>query len=292
MQTTFINLPSSQEQNLKQAITGIAADIDPEKIICYGTRTWLDNTWSGFDPVLASNISTDFDLLIITKPGQKLKDHEVLDRVAGYITQETRIVAIVHSLYAVTEALEQGRPFFSTVYKHGILVYDSSGIPLTIPRPTDKLDHQMEIESYCDHHFGLSTKFFDGASYYITSGSAALAVFMLHQATEHACMALIKACLGYRPTTHNLSRLLALTENFSALPSYLFPQTSDEEEELFKTLLRAYSDVRYTENFKMPIEKAEILRKRVKELQEIAIDLYEKKVKPTSQTTAQTIISH
>lgn len=282
MNTSLHHLPPSQEQALKQAVSAIAAAIDPEKIICYGTRTWLTNTWSIVDPVLNSAMNTDYDLLIITKPGIKRREHEILDIVDKHGTPGIRLIVIVHSLCAVNEALEQGKPFFVNLYKNGMLVYDSSGIPLATPPPVTKAEHSADIQTKWDQHFGLAKKFLEGASYYIISDSASLAVFMLHQATEHTCIALIKTCIGYRPSTHNLNRLLALTENFSEYPSYVFPQVSQEEIDLFNTLARAYSDVRYTDTFKASIETAEILRQRVKELQEIAVTLYKEKVTENS----------
>jgi HEPN domain-containing protein len=278
MLTSFNHLPPTQEQKLRQAVSAIATAIAPEKLICYGTRTWLTQTWSSFDPVLDSTMNTDYDLLIITKPGIKRREHEILDIVSQHSAPGSRIIAIAHSLCAVNEALEQGRSFFVNIYKQGILVYDSSGIPLVTPSVCDNAEHLADIQAQWDQHFGLAWNFLEGASYYITSGSAALAVFMLHQATEHTCIALIKACLGYRPATHNLNRLLALTENFSEYPSYIFPQVSKEETDLFNTLVRAYSDVRYTETFKVSIEKADALRQRIKDLQEIAVKLYKEKV--------------
>jgi HEPN domain-containing protein len=278
MLTSFNHLPPSQVQALKQAISAIAISIAPEKIICYGTRTWLTHTWGIVDPVLNSVMNTDYDLLIITKPGIKRREHEILDIVAQHSTQETRIVAIVHSLCAVNEALERGRSFFVDIYKNGILVYDSSEIPLVTPSVCDNAEQLADIQTQWDHHFGLAEKFLEGASYYLTSGNAALAVFMLHQAAEHSCIALVQACLGYRPATHNLDRLLALTENFSAYPSHIFPQASQEEIDLFNTLSKAYSDVRYKANFNVSIEKAGVLRQRVKDLQEIAEKLYKKKI--------------
>jgi hypothetical protein len=51
-----------------------------------------------------------------------------------------------------------------------------------------------------------------------------------------------------------------------------------EEIDLFQTLRNAYTDARYCENFKLPIEKAEILRQHVNELPEIAVKLYHEKV--------------
>jgi HEPN domain-containing protein len=247
MPTSINHLPSSQEQKFRESVYAIATAVAPEKIICYGTRTRLMHTWSIVDPVLNSTMNTDYDLLLITKPGIKRREHEILDIVAQHSTPGCRIIAIAHSLWAVNKALEQGRSFFVNIYKQGILVYDSSGIPLVTPSICDNAEHLADIQAQWNRHFGLAEKFLEGASYYITSGTAALAVFMLHQATEHTCIALIKACLGYRPTTHNLNRLLALTENFSEYPSYIFPQVSQEEIDLFNTLVRAYSDVRYTE---------------------------------------------
>jgi HEPN domain-containing protein len=278
MHTSFNHLSPSQEQKLRQAVSAIVTAFAPEKIICYGTRTWLTHTWSSFDPVLDSTMNTDYDLLIITKSGTKRREHEILDLVSQHSTPGSRIIAVAHSLCAVNEALEQGRPFFANIYKQGILVYDFSGIPLATPSVCDNLEQSADIHAQWDQHFGLAVKFLEGASYYIASGSAALAVFMLHQATEHTSIALIKTCIGYRPSTHNLNRLLALTENFSEYPSYVFPQVSQEEIDLFNTLARAYSDVRYTETFKVSIEKAETLRQRVKDLQEIAVKLYNEKI--------------
>lgn len=278
MLTSINHLPSSQEKKFREAVYAIATAVAPEKIICYGTRTRLMHTWSVVDPVLNSTMKTDYDLLIITKPGIKHREHEILDIVAEHSTEETRIVAIAHSLCAVNKALEQGRSFFVNIYKNGILVYDSSGIHLATPPICDNADHLTDIKAQWHQHFGLAVEFLAGASYYISSGSAALAVFMLHQAAEHSCIALVNACIGYRPATHNLNRLLALTENFSEYPSYIFPKVSKEEIDLFTTLARAYSDVRYTANFKVSIEKAGVLRQRVKDLQEIAEKLYKKKI--------------
>jgi HEPN domain-containing protein len=279
MHTSFSHLPLSQEQKLRQSVSKIATAVAPEKIICYGTRTWLTHSWSIADPVLHSTMNTDYDLLIITKPGVKRREHEILDIASQHSSPDTRIIAIAHSLCAVNEAIQQGRPFFVNLRKHGILVYDSSGIPLAHPWACNHSEHLADAKTQWNQHFGLAEKFLEGASYYMKSGSASLAVFMLHQATEHTCIALIETCLGYRPATHNLNRLLALTENFSEYPSCVFPQVSQEEIDLFNTLVRAYSDVRYTENFDVPIGKAETLRQRVKDLQEIAVKLYRDKIR-------------
>lgn len=278
MVTLINHLPVSQEQKLRNAISNIANEVALEKVICYGTRTRLGHTWSSFSAMLDSSMDTDYDLLFITKPEEKHRSHEILDIIDQHSTNDTRLVAIVHSQRAVSEALENGRFFFATVCRHGVLIYDASGIPLTIPADYTNPHQLTEFQEHWEQHFCLAKKFLDGASYYIVSGSPTLAVFMLHQATEHTCIAMIQACIDYRPTTHNLSRLLALTENISPCPTGLFPQTTEYETELFKTLLRAYSDARYDEDFKLPEEKARILKQRVASLQDFAEKLYNEKL--------------
>lgn len=98
---------------------------------------------------------------------------------------------------------------------------------------------------------------------------------MLHEAVQHTCMALLRAVIGYRSTTHNISRLLALIENLSKVPSLIFPYITKEEKKLFLLLRHAYSDARYKEEYAVPAEKVAILIERVKQLMDVAEQLYQ-----------------
>ena len=91
-------------------------------------------------------------------------------------------------------------------------------------------------------------------------------------------MALLRVYTGYRSTTHNLTRLLALIENFSFVPSTIFPCITEEETALFNTLNRAYSDARYKEDYSISTEIANLLKKRVHQLLVVAENLYSKKI--------------
>jgi HEPN domain-containing protein len=280
-----LSLETSAEQNtelhqegLAFIIANIVKAIDPEKVICYGTRTRLAQTWSCFSSSPASTTHTDHDLLIVTKPGDRRKASEILDTIDKYSTGEIRIVATVHALCAVNEALLLGREFFSAIYFNGEMLYDASGVPLAIPAMRESVERLAEVQAHWHRHFGLARKFLDGALYYLNDDSGPLVVFMLHQAMEQTCIAVLKACMDYRTSTHSLSRLLALTENFSPDLSQVFPQNTEEEVVLFKLLVCAYSDARYNEDFSVSMEQAEILCGRVKELQWIGEELYRDKV--------------
>lgn len=127
MKPTAEHITDIQRDILAPVITSIVKAIDPEKIICYGTRTLLTQAWSSLASPLTSTTDTDYDLLIVAKPGEKRKANEILDIIDKFSTSEIRIIAIVHTLCSVNEALLQGRIFFSTIYHHGVLLYDASG---------------------------------------------------------------------------------------------------------------------------------------------------------------------
>jgi uncharacterized protein len=112
----------------------------------------------------------------------------------------------------------------------------------------------------------------------LSSGWYPVGIFMLHQAFEHNCFALIRLFTGYRTQTHNLNRLKALTENFSPLAMLLFPCTTRDEKELFKLLVQGYSDARYDDKYIITEGKAFILLDRLREFEKIAEELYTQKI--------------
>jgi HEPN domain-containing protein len=129
-------------------------------------------------------------------------------------------------------------------------------------------------QAHWSRWYGLGQYFLKGAADSLTYGRPDLTLFMLHQAVEHTCIALIRVFTGYRPNTHNLSRLLAIIENFSAMLMAIFPCITKEEKELFKILQKAYSDSRYKEEYNISLDKVTLLTDRVRELQIIAESLY------------------
>ena len=67
-------------------------------------------------------------------------------------------------------------------------------------------------------------------------------------------------------------------ENFSFVPSTIFPCNTEEETALFNLLNKAYSDARYKEDYSIPTEIANLLKKRVHQLLLFAEKLYNKKM--------------
>lgn len=258
MPDILFNMNDRQREVFFETISRVADAVKPEAIICYGSRKTNREAWSAFShsPELGSYVH--YDILIITRSGERCKDHEVFDKVNQLNSEAIRLIPVVHPLKAVQEAIQKGSRFFTIVCRKGALVYGEAkpevGFESVETCPYD--------QSHWIHHFGLAKQFLCGAEHYLCGAQPSLSVFMLHQATEHACIAIIHACLGYRSATHSLSRLLALTENISPELSGLFPRHTEAERELFSLLAHAYSDVRYRQTFTISLENGKTLFER------------------------------
>ena len=292
MLTNPIHIQEAQRKQLAQLVANIVKAISPEKIICYGSRINIMQDWGCFmsGDSYQPTTGTEFDLLIITNNEEKCLDHEII-QVCEQQAEPLgcRITTIVHKLVAVNEAIEQGRRFFTTLYHKGILLYNGNDLSLSQPPGTLNIATiKTRMETCWNKEFVMAQRFYDTARHCLMKGWNELCVFNLHQSVQHGCMALLRSITGYRSQTHNLSRLLALTENFSLLPAIIFPVVSDEETELFSLLRNAYSGARYKEDYTVSPEKATILTERVKQFLVIAEHLYHKHLQ---SLTTETVIS-
>jgi uncharacterized protein len=282
MQTSFENLSPNQLNQVAQLVQKIASTIHPEKILCYGYRTSIYQDWSCFkeDTGHTETIKVTFDLLVITNSDNKLADHEILQKVDQLAdTLDCEVTAVSQSLESVNELIAKNSRFLTTIYNKAVLVYDAGNNPLIVHPAAPSFEETMrKMETTWNKCFSVAERFYKTACFCMDNGWNEKALFDLHQATQHTCMALLRVYTGYRSTTHNLSRLLALIDNFSFVPSTIFPCITEEETALFNTLNRAYSDARYKEDYSIPTEIAQLLKKRVHQLLVVAENLYSKKI--------------
>jgi HEPN domain-containing protein len=267
MQTTFDNLSPTLLNQLAQLTQKIAAAIHPEKTLCYGYRTWIYRDWSCFkeDTGCQETVKVTFDLLVITGNDNNQTDHEILQKIDLLATSlDCEITAVVQPLDAVNELIAKNSRFLTTLYYKAVLVYNAGSNVLTTPPVVPSHEEtKCKIETTWNKCFRTAERFYKTACFCLNNSWNEKALFHLHQATQHTCMALLRVYTGYRSTTHNLSRLLALIENFSFVPSTIFPCSTEEETALFNLLNKAYYDARYKEDYSIPTEIANLLKKRV-----------------------------
>ena len=117
----------------------------------------------------------------------------------------------------------------------------------------------------------MSKEFFRGAERYLEDGNARLALFLLHQATEHALIGLLQVMFGYRQSVHNLFKLIKLTLRFTDEFRDIFEMETKEGLKVFTLINDGYSKARYDENFligedmvKTALEKVRLLLDKAK----------------------------
>jgi HEPN domain-containing protein len=283
----------SKEQTLElsRLIQTIVPVLQPELIFCLGNRTTTLQDWSCFWEESADQqtaFPTTYDLLILINEGEKKSEHEVIQLAEQQAAAlDCDVTCMVQQFTAFKEGVEKGYRFDTTVYRKAVTVYSSGRqfLPVLPPEP-DIQKRKSKIEAHWSQCFTPAQRFFKAATDCQRDNWPEQAAFNLHQSAQHACMAILRVYTGYRSTTHNLSRLLALIENCSFRPSAIFPCLTKEEKELFNLLNRAYSEARYKEGYVMPAEKVAILKERVQELLNVAEQLYQQKIQELDKQLA------
>jgi HEPN domain-containing protein len=237
-----------------------------EHIICFGSVKENQSTHSFFIED-SGKANAHYFLLMITTETTRI-EHQVQDFVNGII-QDTNIsvTIIAHGLETVANALQQGSRFFTTVCRDGFYLYSSNGPNLLMGcPPLNPITTHLKAEKHYHHRYGMALGFLEAA-------------FMLHQAVEQSCIAMIRVFMAYRSDIHNLSRLLTLCRCFSSKPRMIFLSNTSEEKRLFQLLEKSYSDARYRDEYLIKKTDAYIILQKVRSLLELCEQLCLERIK-------------
>ncbi len=267
MERKNIHLPISQSRELAEIITVLVAKYKTEYMICFGCLNDTKALTSCFTEDLKQS-DTHYFLLMLTTEITRI-EHEVQDHVNSVFEKGT-ITIIVHGLETVTNAIAQGSRFFTAVCRDGKQLYSASGLGLNLDylnlNPATTFS---KAQKHYFHRFGMAWGFLESSYASYESGFYSNCMFELHQAVEQACIAAIRVYTGYRSDLHNLARLLNLCKCFSDGQVELFPRTTEKDKQLFKLLLKSYSDTRYKDDYKIVDHEADELCTRVREFLEL-----------------------
>ncbi|RXK85315.1 HEPN domain-containing protein [Filimonas effusa] len=212
MQNTFDFLSSTERQRLKELADAIAKAVFPEKIICYGYKRLNVQRWQVFSGAQMLKDEIAFDILIIKGKTNPFKDEDVLTLLDKIRLPHVRANYIIHRVTGVNAAISEGSHFFNLVSKYGWMVLDS-GAPLHSYQYDCSLYRCINLaKEVWTLVYPRAFGFYKGAEYYKGAGNWELEAFLLHQAVEQTALALVKAVTGYRPLSHNISRLAPLLD--------------------------------------------------------------------------------
>lgn len=231
MERNLVILTANQCKQLDEVITSLIGRYEVEYIICFGCVHDTQTALSCFNEEDRQSKEHYF-LLTLTTSINRI-EHEVQDYVIRHF-DKIDITILVHGIETVLEAVGQGSRFFNVVCRDGMQLYSKNGLRLNLELPLLNPAITLEkAERHYFHRYNRAMGFVEAATDCFSKSYYANTIFMLHQAVEQSCIALIRVYLAYRSDVHNLSRLLNLTLCFSREPSSIFPRKSVEEQRLF-----------------------------------------------------------
>jgi uncharacterized protein len=279
MKTSISHLPESKQQELQRVTQLIVETVAPEKIILYGsyaTGAWQEDRYA--EKHLVYGFDSDYDILVITKTGDRRKDYEISSQLTNRSRYRVPINVITHDMEYINKQLAVGQYFFTEIIKQGILLFDARNEAFSQSKELSSAERKAVAKRDFDKWLTSARTFLKGAKFYLSEKDFKNSVFELHQAAERTYNTVMLVFTGYKPKTHNLDKLRNYTKKFSESLIGVFPLTTKEEEHLFDLLQKGYIDARYSDDYLIKEEELNTLISRVSELQNVTEKICQSKI--------------
>ena len=224
--------------------------------------------------VLQDTAATYRDLLVVL-PDNNGTAFQELEPVVELITaKDVRLSCSLHKSSAIQQALNDGHIYYSLVCLRENLIYQNT----TAKVPDLPIGKYAEVVAKAKQEFEVGMakahSFYAGAEKYAKSNDLAMAMFMLQQSTELTFRAITLSLYGIERRTHSIKSLKKLNRRLAPQLNDIFPADTEEEERLLKVLEDAYLNSRYATNYKVSDNDLRILLPRVRQLLELAKDVF------------------
>jgi HEPN domain-containing protein len=170
----------------------------------------------------------------------------------------SNVVVLIHYASAVVNAIKKGDHFFNralscpALYISGSMLLPDSAVI----KPNTPIDLG---EANWERWRKQAKEFLMGAEYYLSVGAYSAALFSLHQCAEDALIAIVRSVLGYKINSHNLLRLLRVTQFFTNDLTAVFRMDTEQGKRNFSILKDAYINVRYRDSYEPDSSSLDIL---------------------------------
>ncbi len=151
MKTSLEHLPAEKQLLVNDIVKTIVEKIKPEKVILFGshaTGKWQEHEYKE-EGRWFEVPERDYDILVITREGDRRSDYEVQD-IAEYRSGLRDIISVItHDITYINGKLSDGQYFFSDIQKEGVLLYDAGITPLATRRElTDAEKKSMACDDF------------------------------------------------------------------------------------------------------------------------------------------------
>jgi HEPN domain-containing protein len=188
-------------------------------------------------------------LLALTDNNEQSLAQDISNHLEESCRKIAQVFVLVHHAASLITATDEKNLFLKKAANCPV-IYLSGGLILPKQKETDHLlITEIALNKWQRWH-SQGLEFLKGAEYYLTIGANNAALFSLSQTAECLLVAIIRFVTGYEINTHNLERLLKLTQMFTGDISAVFGLDSEDNKKLFNVLKGAYVDVRYRDKYK------------------------------------------
>jgi HEPN domain-containing protein len=222
-----------------------------------------------------SNDQAAMYLLVLTDNNEQGLAQEISNHLEESCKKVANVFILVHHAASLITATDEKNLFLKKAAGCPV-IYLSGGLILPKQKETD---HQLVTEvsfRKWQRWQSQSLEFLKGAEYYLTIGAHNAALFSLSQTAECLLVAIIRLVTLYEINTHNLERLLKLTQMFTADISAIFELDDMEKKKLFNILKGAYVDVRYRDRYESDAASVAALYPLVKQMSTLLDQLSQK----------------
>ena len=281
MKTSLQHLPEQKRQELQKAIEIIREEVDLDMLILFGSYArgdWVED----LDPeTLLYRYQSDFDLLVVTetpRQASKIEQNSQLAQKLAKAIHRTPISLIAEDVQFVNRRLGKSQYFYIDIIREGILLYESGKIVLAEPREITPQERKKLAGEDFDFWMRNASEYLRQYEHAVSDESYNVAAFNLHQVVERLYGAILLVFTRYKPSTHDLEKLGQRVGSIEPKFLSVFPKATEEDEECFKLLRKAYVDARYKPSYTIEKEQLEWLAERVALLKELTEVLCKEKM--------------
>lgn len=253
----------SKASVLKPVIQFLMAVLEPSKIFILPYN---------FDRTVSNRY---FDLLFVV-PGSLRSFRELESAINIPYIKSHCIHCSLHNEEKVIEGVSNANPLYVLNFLPKYLVYDNTSrlYPVTTPEQLEAI-RAAAMEIFMKG-FEKARGFYSCAEQE-RNNRPELSLFMLHQATELTCRAVLQSLNGDPIKEHKI-RIFKKHIRRLALPLFsIFNDDTRQETELFDTLEKGYQGGRYDNDFKVNRDTLQLLFDRVKLFQTTAYEVVKQK---------------
>jgi len=251
----------AEAEEIRRIVSKINETLPAEVILCIGRRAELTSRRGCFYPVPNLKCMIHYDLLLICKgePSNVLVLQGLINDLPGL---QSRVNLLAHSEAEVLG--DKGYGFFGEALRYGEVWYgeDCAAGLRDLWGGAESSCFSGRVSSVSKDRLHKAKAFLQAAEAIRYEDGFEITIALMTQCLEQACLAVIRARLGYRPKIYNLRHLFALCNMVSAEFEEIIPNRTSEDKRYYKLLADGFADLRYRDELDYDMSMLQLLYRR------------------------------